>query len=307
LGRSTDGNAATATLTGADQVPPAFCPNCGVANVGGFLRCHICGQQFLQDDAVASLWDNSAAASGGIGYDPVLDLPDDYDRFADEVPSLPPAVDPYATVPYSPINDKWSSSAGTLGADPGTAGAFVPPIASDKRRGGGPPAFLLGLIGFLLIAAVGAAAAILVFGPLLGNDVESGAHDVVANALAGAPPAQGTIILTESQLRNLFRANSDEFGAISDPAFRLGPNGFTIIFNAPGYSGRITGDLGVSRGRIVVLNPEISGLAGRVIDVDAIAQDLETQVNNWLSAQGLKVQSIENDGNALTITTVPAI
>jgi len=307
LGRSTDGDTATATLTASDQVPPAFCPNCGVANATGGLRCIVCGQQFLQDEALASFWEAPGGSGpGGIGYDPVQDLPDDYDRFADDVPPLPPAVDPYATVPYIPVNDKWASSSGTLSADPGTAGSFVPPLANEKRKRGGPPAFLLGLIGFVLIAAVGAAAAILVFGPLLGNDVESGAHDAVASALAGASAPPGTIVVTESQIRNLLRSQTSEFGAIDDPTFRLGANGFTIIFNAPGYSGRVTGDLGVSRGRIVVLDPEITGLAGRVIDIEAIALDLETQVNDWLAAQGLKVQSIENDGNTLTITTVPA-
>jgi hypothetical protein len=295
-------------LTASDQVPPGFCPNCGVANSTGGLRCIVCGQQFIQDEAVASFWENPAAVpTSGIGYGPVQDLPDDYDRFAADAPVLPPSVDPFATVPYTPVNDKWASSAGTLSADPGTAGAFIPPLATEKRGGGGPPAFLLGLIGLAVIAAVGIAAAVLILGPLLGNDVESGAHDAVASALAGAPAPQGTIVVTESQIRNLMRSTSSDFGAVGDPTFRLGTNGFTIAFNAPGYSGRITGDFGVSRGRIVVLDPEISGLAGRVIDVESIARDLETQTNDWLAAQGLKVQSIENDGNTLTITTVPAI
>ena len=294
-------------LDGARQGPPAFCPNCGVANSTGGLRCIVCGQQFIPDDAVASFWETPGpTATGAIAYDPVQDLPDDYDRFAD---GAHPAT--RQLIRMRPCRIRRSLTNGL--PRPGRwvlirerPARFFPRWPPVPKRNVGPPAFLLGLIGFLLIAVVGVATAVLVFGPLLGNDVEAGAHDAVASSLAGATASPGTIVVTESQIRNFLRSDSTNFGAISDPAFRLGRNGFTIIFNAPGYSGRITGDLGVSNGQIVVLEPEISGLAGRVIDVDAIAKDFETQVNDWLAAQGLKAQSIENDGNTLTITTVPA-
>ncbi len=306
-GRSTDGYA-TATLTPPDQVP-AFCPNCGVANTGGGLRCIVCGQQFMAADDVASFWDTSSASTQptGIGYEPINDLPDDYDRFAeDNVPPLPPPVDPYATTPYKPVQDKWASSSGTLSADAGTAGAFVPPLAKESRPNGGPPAFILGFLGLIIILAVGVAAAYLVFRPLLGNDIKGSAHDTVAASLAGSTATPGQIVITETQIRAILRNHADDFGPIENPTFRLGTDGFTILLTAPGYSGRITGDLGASGGKLVILDPEISGLAGRLIDVDAIATDIEKQVNDWLAAQGLKVQSIESTSDQITITTVPA-
>jgi hypothetical protein len=61
----------------------------------------------------------------------------------------------------------------------------------------------------------------------------------------------------------------------------------------------------VRRGRIVVLNPVVAGLAGRLVDVDAIAHDIEGQINDWLDVNGIQVASISTDNNSITITTVP--
>src|SRR4029078_1706884 len=57
-----------------------------------------------------------------------------------------------ATIPYTPVVERWSYSEGRLGAEPGTAQSFVRPSGTSAHRDQvGPPAWLLGVAGILLI------------------------------------------------------------------------------------------------------------------------------------------------------------
>src|SRR5688500_10806755 len=149
------------------ETAPRFCPNCGAANTALSSRCTICGQPFLDETTVASYWDRPATRT--VDDQSIIDLyTDDSDRYRVQE-DAPSAAAP--TTPFTPAVDPWSSMAGRLGGGPGDS--FVPPGSpSASRREGGPPGFLLGCLGLLLILIVAAAAVALVARPLLADRVE---------------------------------------------------------------------------------------------------------------------------------------
>jgi len=270
--------------------------------------------QFVQPEAVAAMWDLPGAYTAPpeteTFRDPVLDLPDDYNRFTDAPTLIEEPYDPYATRPFEPVVDRWASSAGTLSADPGSAGAFVVPTDGSQKHSGGPPAFVLGLMGLFLIAGVALGVAWFVIAPLASDAMQDSAHEAISATLANttvAPdPASGSITVTEAQIRTALRAHTNQLDPITDPVVKLSTKGFTIDFSVYGYTGTISGDLAMAGGQVKIVDPTLTGMAGRMLDIDAIALDLQDQFNAWLTANNLRVVSIATIDDAITIVTAPA-
>jgi len=295
--------------SGPDRVP-AFCPNCGAANTSGGLRCVVCGQQFLTREEVHSAWDVPGARPQPPSMPPVYGNPNDYDQGEMDVEEEEP-YDPNETVQIKPVTDRWASSAGRLAADPGAPDAFVVPESDEKNRhGSGPPGFLLGCLGLLLIAAVGVATLLLVVKPMLSTNVESRTHKAVSTSLANLSvlptPGAGTVVITESQIRSTLRSHSADLKPIEDPAVSIANDGFSIDFKIYGISTTVSGQLGAKDGRIVILNPKLSGVGQHLLNVDTIASDIEAQLNTLLVSNSLRVVSVKTSNNTITLTTEPA-
>jgi hypothetical protein len=287
---------------------PAFCPNCGSANASGGLRCIVCGQQFVAREEMAALWDVPGSRPSQTPLSPAEDFDDDGDRFADSDPGEDDSL--FATRPITPLTDRWSSSAGRLGAEAGSPQAFVAPgLEEGRRRNGGPPAFLLGLLGLLLILGVAAAVAVLVVGPVLSAHIETRTRKAVQTSLAGVnvlpEPTAGTVVVTEAEIRTMLKARAQSLKPISDPSVQLSSKGFTITFSVYGYNGTLTGKLAVENGRIVIVDPKLDGLADRVLDMNAIAGDIEAQLNSLLDRNNLTAVSIQSADDSITVKTAP--
>lgn len=282
---------------------PRFCPNCGAANTALSSRCTICGQPFGNDVNVASYWVTTpqpAADEQSISELYTAES-DRYSARDEPSPAAP-------TTPFTPTVDPWSSSAGRLGGESGEA--FVPPgTPPTKRTEVGPPGFILGCLGLLLILIVAAATVALVARPFLAERVEDSAGEAIGAALAQATIAPdigaGTVVITETDINRGLRARADEFDPVEDPRVQIRRNGIEATFSIYGFEGTLNGTLAVENGRIVIRNPELEGPADRVIDVGNIADDAENALNDLLVRNGVRPTAVTTADDTLTITTEP--
>ena len=98
------------------------------------------------------------------------------------------------------------------GPSPESAQAFVPPSGTSAHRDQvGPPAWLLGVAGILLILGVAAAALVFVVRPLASDRIESVAGDAMAAALSQTSVApelgSGTVVVSEQQINRSIRTH----------------------------------------------------------------------------------------------------
>jgi hypothetical protein len=258
---------------------------------------------------IASYWDRPNLP-GRMAADPDDGGETDPYQFATGAEEDDDVADVLATVPYTPAVDSWSSSGGRLGADPGSAYAFVPPSESVARHGrDGPPAWLLGAAGMLLILGVAAAALIFVVRPLASDRIESVAGDAIVAALSQttvAPePGVGTVVVSEQQINRSIRTHRADYQPVEELRVQIGRNRIQATFSVYGMPATVTGSVKVRSGKFVIVNPTLTGTAGRIISVDRIAADAERAINDYLKRNHLKPTAVTLTDNTLTITTAP--
>jgi len=296
-------------LTGNEKPEerPRFCPNCGAPNTTLGLRCTTCGHLYSDKPPIESYWDHATPPSSTtVEYnrEDAAPPPDPTEDLSDAESSM------MATRPYTPVLDPWSSMGGRLSADPGSPDAFVPPASGfDARREGGPPAWFLGLVGILLIGAVGFAALALVIRPVVSDQVESAAGDAISTSLAKATVvpdvSSGTVVVTEQEISQAIRANREDLQPLEDLRVQIRRTGIEATFSVYGVPGTLTGSVEVQKGRIVIVDPKLTGAVGRMIDVDHIAQDAEQAINDLLARNNLRATAVTLSDDTMTISTAP--
>lgn len=295
-------------LETVSEEAPRFCPNCGSANPSGGLRCTICGHQFASSSEVASFW----SGPGQISDQPGADSPDEnYDRWAPDIPSQPDddALSLYETRPHEPIADPWSSAAGQLAPGTATAESLTAPHRKNRSKTG-PPGWLLGCFGLLLIGAVAVAAAILLARPLIADRIEESSSDAITEAIGGVVLPNlipGTVVFREQDINRSLRANAEEYDPLESPRIRIRRSGFVATFTIYGVESTLTGDLKVRNGRIVIVDPKLDGVADRLLEVDDIALETEAALNDLLVRNNLRPIAITLADDTITITTEPAV
>src|SRR6476620_4431337 len=285
---------------------PRFCPQCGSATTAMGLRCTVCGLMFADIQPIANFWDRPnlpirRAANDGHFVDPYQSAIEPDEEGDPDTASL-------ATVPYAPVVDPWSSMGGRLGAAPGSPQAFVPPAQNLARPGeSGPPAWLLGALGIALILGVAAAALLLVVRPLVSDRIESVTGDAIATALSQTTierqAGAGTMVISEQQINRSIRANRATYQPVEDLRVQIRRSGIQVTFSVYGTSATLTGTVKVRNGRIVIVNPVLTGSAGRIVSVDRIAADAERAINDYLKRNNLKPTAVTLADDTLTITT----
>lgn len=284
---------------------PRFCPNCGAANTTFGLRCTACGHLYSDKPPVESYWDYAnAPVATTLAYN-AENSDVDRDGPGDAAPET------MATRPYAPVIDPWSSMRGRLGAPQGSPEAFVPPpIAPIRRREGGPPGWFLGLLGILLIAIVAVAALALLVRPVVSDQVESAAGDAIGTSLANATivpdVTSGTVVVTEQEINRSIRANRDDYEPLEDLRVQIRRTGIEATFTVYGVAGTLTGSVKAQNGKVVVVDPQLRGAAGRMIDIDRIAQDAEQAINDLLARNNLRATAVTLSDDTVTIATAPA-
>jgi hypothetical protein len=239
----------------------------------------------------------------------------------DGVIDLTPADDPSSqvTAPIDPIAreratpaDSWSARDRTSGQARG-AGATVsyPPPATSAtpraRKSRGPGGCVLGLLAFLIIAAVGGLFAWGVAKPMVSDRVRDELDHGLATQVAAidAPSLQlaGTQRLTEDQINQELRRFDGSFDPVNNVQVRITPDDLRVTFDLYGVTSTYRGGVAVENGRIVVVDPELSGPAAQFLSAQDVAGILEVQFASLMERSNAQPTAVRLRDGEITVTT----
>lgn len=296
----------------------SFCPTCGAQNPVGAARCATCGQPLAKRDELDRLWGRTPGATGPTGGE-IIDLypisdpslqattpftqtrpfdPSDYRTTPPPVPAPPPAA--RRTEGKAPV-------AATLGRPASVSSSSpAPPVAP---RPSGPHGCVLGCLALLLIGAV---AVVVLWGgikPLISNRVEDDVAVGIANELRTVDrvevPANGQIVLSEAEINADLDRYADVYEPLSGVEANVTADGVALSFSLYRVTSTFRGGLAVEDGRIVVTDPELSGIASRAIDIDDVAAIFEREVGDLLDRSGLRPTGVRLREGSIVVTTEP--
>jgi hypothetical protein len=200
----------------------------------------------------------------------------------------------------------WSPPQG--GAPPPAYGAPPPYAYAPPTRGRrGPGGCLLGLLAFLLICVVAAGFAVLVARPYVSGRVRDELDRTLSTQVADLPPitveAAGQFVVTEREINQNIRLYAAAYDPIEDPVVSITTNEIRVDFDLYGTSSAYHGGLTVRGGRVVVVDPEVEGPAGQVLDAEDLAAVLEEQFAAVMTRSNLRPTRVQLRNNEVVITT----
>jgi hypothetical protein len=308
------------------EKPPLFCPNCGAATVPGLTRCRACGQSLYSADDHALLWGRENAVTPYSTAE-IIDLypaeemssqattPFTQTRpFEPEEREPEPEPEPEVEL-LSPIPvDPWSSSGGRLARGATStlapAGTAVSVSSSTEEARSGPSSMLLGCIGVLLILAVGALLAWGGVRSVISNQVEDEISIGISNELRNVDQVtvatSGRMRITEDDINDELRRNAKLYEPVKDASVGINPEEVTISFSLYGVGSTFRTKMAVDDGRIVLVDPSLSGPAGRLVDVNDVAVIFETEVAELLRRSNVRPTQVSLRDGSVVITTEPS-
>ncbi len=263
--------------------------------------CGRCGQPLPKADEIGRLWGVDPAAQPG--NDGVIDLT--------------PAGDPssQATAPYQrtrPIDPQVRAREGPLDPwSPGGATVRYPPPATAPApaatKSGGPGGCLLGLVAFLIIAGVAAVFAWTVAKPIVSDRVSEELGRGIATQVAAidTPKLQsaGTMTLTEEEINREIAGLEGSFDPAKNLDIAITPGEISVKFDLYGMTSTYRGGAKVENGRIVIVNPELSGPAGQLLSAGDVTAILEAQFASLMERSNLQPTVVRLGDGEMTITT----
>jgi hypothetical protein len=290
------------------EQPPRFCPTCGAKTVPGVSHCPSCGQPLAKREEIARLW--------GVDLDAP---PPDESSIIDLYPETPASLQ--ATTPFTQTrafqpSDRrgtgdtapWSSGGDTLSKRSTPSASPSPPPAIPVKPGG-PHGCVLGCLALLIIGVVGALLAWGAVRPLISDRVEDEVSIGLTNELRQIDTipvtSGGRITLIEDEINADLEQHSAEYEPIEQASVAISEEGIAITFELYGVSSTYRSGLTVENGRLTVVDPSLSGPAGRIIDADEIGAVFERDVAELLRRSNLQPTSVRLREDSIVITTAP--
>lgn len=286
-----------------------FCPTCGARNPAGAPRCAVCGQPL----AGAKPDDRNRArpAPGGeiIDLYPVPDpslqatMPFTQTRpFEPPVPRTTPSPLPVQPAARA---EATSPAMAALGRPAAVSSTLPAPTATAPRRG--PHGCVLGCLALVLIGAVAAVVAWGAVQAALSDRVEDELAVGIANGLRTVDrvrvPANGQIVVTEEAINADLARDADLYAPVENVRVAVTEDGIAVDFDLYRVGSTFRGGLAVEEGRIVVTDPELSGVAARAIDIEDVAAIVEREVAGLLDRSGVRPTGVRlRDGSIVVIT-----
>ncbi len=185
-----------------------------------------------------------------------------------------------------------------------------------RRRGNGCLAALVALVWVLLIAGV-----VYYFflrpqvsrylgdqiGSQLRDDsqvqqqVDQAAQSTLPTAIAALP--SGEVRVTEAQANEFLASRSDDFKPIESITVRFVPGQVQADLRALGTTSTAKLGLAVQDGRIVAVDPTMSGPLGQVVSLPSLTASLERQLNDQLAIQGRTITAVRVEQGAIVVTS----
>jgi len=284
-----------------------FCQQCGAENPAEARFCEQCGQPLTHHAGPTP----TGAESAMQGTRPLIPTTAVQDQ--DEVWSPPPPrpVSPSAPRGESPAAPAWAAYTPPMAGAAEAAAPLAPVAPARRHRLAG---CVMALVAFVLICAL-----VAVFGWLIGGRafVRDRARTELSNAAATQVQAlgpltvpSGTLTVTADEINAELRANAASYQPLSDPRVSITPDQIAIHFKLSrfglgGLDSTYTGGLVARAGRLVVVNPAVSGPAGQVLAAGDAATIIEQQLNGLLTQSGLRATGVQLRDGALSIATEP--
>lgn len=125
-----------------------------------------------------------------------------------------------------------------------------------------------------------------------------------------APPSgnleAGTYTLSVADLQQQIDANTDS-SSETNFGILVTPNGMTIDFDSGSQTFGYTGVPVVRNGKVELDDMQVDNEAlGWIMPADRVASIIENGINDYVSSQGMQVESLELGDNEITLTVVPA-
>lgn len=201
-------------------------------------------------------------------------------------------------------------------AAPVQAPVYTPPQAQAQaqlrayRGRRGPGGCFLGFIAFLIIAALAAFFTWTVLKPGISDRVQKELDRGISTQVAAIdiPELQnsGQIVLTEEEINRDIASYSAAYDPIKNVQVTMQPGELKVSFELYGVSSNYRGDLDIENGRIVVVDPKVSGPAGQLLDSRDVAELLEAQLAVLMDRANVEPTSVRLENGQLTVTTAPA-
>jgi hypothetical protein len=158
------------------------------------------------------------------------------------------------------------------------------------------------LLGAQINSKIGAAAPSPIAGqtPAPQAEVEQRASGALPTVVAGLP--SGELHITEAQINSYLASQADALKPLDSATVQLIPGELQVAVKALGLSSIIHTGLAVQDGRVIAVNPRIDGPLGSLINAGDLAQTLETNLNNQLSAQGRRISDVRIEQGELVVT-----
>jgi hypothetical protein len=298
---------------------PRSCANCGAHNPLGATTCGVCGQPLITEE-LSRLWNADGSARPSAETE-VIDLYPSMDMSSQ-------ATTPFTqTRPFDPLDarssapprvtraertDPWSSAGGRLSGSErtirsGTAGARIEPREQTATKRAGPPGFVLGCLATILIAAL---AGVVIWSGIrstISNRVEDEISVGISNELRRIdtlPVTQsGRLLITEEEINTDLEQSSRSYEPLEDVVVHLERGVVRVEFKLYGLKSTYKSGLAIESGKVVAVNPTLSGAAGRFVEIDDITAMFEAETGELLRRSGVEPVGITiSDGSILLET-----
>ena len=207
---------------------------------------------------------------------------------------------PYGQTPYD------GPAGGYAGGEPPYGGPGGPALAPAGSRG--PSGCLLGALGVVLIALVGAVlVALIAYNATTGGQLRDGLRNVAATEVTQLGPVDvpqdGRLTVSEADVNRTIRRYTDDYGAISDPTFEIADSGVVLNFSVLGIDSSYRSGLVAEGGQLRLTDPEAFGAASRVLSADDMTGIVEPALNDILAQSGVTATGVELGDGELTVLT----
>ncbi len=182
------------------------------------------------------------------------------------------------------------------------------PVLAPRAGSRGPSGCLLGALGVVLIALVGAVlVAVVAYNAATGGQLRDGLRDVASTEVTQLGPVDvpedGRLTISEADVNRTIRRYTDDYGAISDPTFAIDPNGVVLDFSVLGIDSSYRSGLVAEGGQLRLTDPQASGAASRVLGAGDMAGIVEPALNDILRQSGVTPTGVELGDGELTVLT----
>jgi hypothetical protein len=182
----------------------------------------------------------------------------------------------------------------------------VPPHRPRRRRRG--IGGCVTALALLVVVAAGAGVLLLntMVKPMVGDAAVGNLRDSMRSELqsqisAGIPDvAAGEVTVTDREINDRI-AKRGNLGPVDDVAVHITPDGLVVDLHAYGMSGTYRADVVQQDGSLILVRDTLDGPLSWVVPDDDLAQTINTELANALSAAGYRVDAVTLGDGEMTV------